>query len=103
MAVLLALVVALGLTACGSSSDADSDGPDGTGPSSTDPPRPCPVDALAPTEGTVPNVAITAWAPFTGDAMVAFQQLVSSYNASGHGVTVTAQPIPTDPIGQRAL
>ena len=35
--------------------------------------------------------------------MVAFQQLVSSYNASGHGVQVTVQPISTDPVAQRAL
>ena len=103
MAVLLALMMALGVAACGSSSRADPDGPDGTGPASTDPPRPCPIDALEPTEGTIPDVAITAWAPFTGDAMVAFQQLVSSYNASKHGVTVTAQPIPADPVAQRAL
>ncbi len=103
MAVVLALLVALGTAACGSSSNADPDGPGGTGPTGTDPPKPCPVDALEPTGDTVGNVAITAWAPFTGDAMVAFQQLVSSYNASGHGVTVTAQPIPIDPVAQRAL
>ena len=35
--------------------------------------------------------------------MLAFQQLVSSYNASGHGVQVTVQPISTDPVVQRAL
>ncbi|MGZ4716239.1 MAG: extracellular solute-binding protein [Acidimicrobiales bacterium] len=103
MAVLLALFVAISTAACASSSQAGPDGTDGTGPTETDPPKPCPVDALDHTQDTVPNVAITAWAPFTGDAMVAFQQLVSSYNASGHGVTVTAQPIPVDPVAQRAL
>jgi sn-glycerol 3-phosphate transport system substrate-binding protein len=102
-AVLVAFLLALGAAACGSSSNADPDGPDGTGPTETDPPKPCPIDALDTTGDTVPDVAITSWAPFTGDAMVAFQQLVSSYNASGHGVQVTVQPIPTDPVAQRAL
>ena len=102
-AVLVAFLLALGAAACGSSSGADPDGPDGTGPTETDPPKPCPVDALHATGDTVPDVAITSWAPFTGDAMVAFQQLVSSYNASGHGVQVSVQPIPTDPVAQRAL
>ena len=102
-AVLVALLLAISAAACGSSSNADPDGPDGTGPTGTDPPKPCPVDALDTTGDTVPDVAITAWAPFTGDAMVAFQQLVSSYNASGHGVQVTVQPISTEPVAQRAL
>lgn len=103
-AVLVAFLLALSAAACGSSSRADPDGPDGTGPTETDPPKPCPVDALEDTTGdTVPDVAITAWAPFTGDAMVAFQQLVSSYNASGHGVQVAVQPISTEPVAQRAL
>ncbi len=105
-AVLVAILLAISAAACGSSSSAKVDGPDGTGPTETDPPKPCPVDALDGRDATadaVPDEAITAWAPFTGDAMLAFQQLVSSYNASGHGVQVNVQPISPDPVVQRAL
>jgi sn-glycerol 3-phosphate transport system substrate-binding protein len=103
VAATILLVALLAAASCASSSGTGSGEPDGTDPTGTDPPRPCPIDALDPTSDTTPDVAITAWAPYTGDAMVAFEQLVSSYNASGRGVTVTAQPIPTDPVAQRTL
>jgi len=103
-AVLVALLLAVGVVACGStSSTSDPDGTDDTGTAETSPPKPCPVDALDDVSDTAPPEAITTWAPFAGDELVAFNQLVSSYNASQKKVVVTVQPITSDPIAQRQL
>jgi sn-glycerol 3-phosphate transport system substrate-binding protein len=102
-AVAIAIVLALGAAACGSTAhnagpDNPPSGGDADARSTFDPA--CPVGALD--RLTVP-IAITVWAPFTGSARAALDIVVTRYNATHPMVKVSVTETPAEPTTQRLL